>query len=94
MTKLPPVELLESVHQFPGPYLFKAIGKSEKGFAARAVAAVRDEIASPTDPPFTIRESKGGRHVSVSVEANVLSAHEVLAVYRRLSALSGLVLLW
>jgi len=93
-SNLPAIELLESTHEFPGTYMFKAIGRSENGFAARAVAAVREELAEATDPPFRVREAAGGRHVAVTVTVDVQTAYQVLAVYRRLRALVGLVLLW
>ncbi|HEY1860896.1 MAG TPA: DUF493 domain-containing protein [Gemmataceae bacterium] len=93
-SNLPAIELLESTHQFPGPYMFKAIGRSENGFIARAIAAVRDELAEPIDPPFSVREAVGGRHVSVTVTADVKTAYQVLAVYKRMRTLVGLVMLW
>src|SRR5258708_29899561 len=64
MQYLPAIELLESTHRFPGPYLFKVIGRSEQGFVARTVAAVRDAVAAEVDPPFRVREAAGGRHVA------------------------------
>jgi putative lipoic acid-binding regulatory protein len=94
MTQLPSVELLEAHHRFPGPYMFKAIGKSDNGFVARTVAAVRDELEAPVDPPYSVRETPGGRHVSVTLEVSVASAQQVLAVYRRMLRLTGLVILW
>jgi putative lipoic acid-binding regulatory protein len=94
MTRLPSVELLEAHHRFPGPYMFKVIGKSDNGFIARTVAAVRDELAAPIDPPYSVRETPGGRHVSVTLEVSVASAQQVLAVYRRIIRLTGLVILW
>jgi uncharacterized protein len=93
-SNLPAIELLEATHQFPGPYMFKAIGRSENGFVARAVAAVREELAGAIDPPFSVREAVGGRHVSVTVTPDVRSAYDVLAIYRRMRALAGLVMLW
>lgn len=94
MTALQSIELLESTHQFPGRYMFKIIGRTENAFAARAVAAVRDELAAPTDPPFRLRQTAGGRHVSVTMEPWVETAQQVLAVYSRIQKLSGLVMLW
>lgn len=91
---LPSIELLETTHQFPGPYLFKAIGRVEDGFAARVVAAVRDELESDVDPPFRLKETSGGRHVSVTLEPHVESAPQVLAIYRRLRQTTGLVVLF
>lgn len=92
MTEMPSLELLEKTHQFPGPYMFKVIGRVENGFVARVVAAVREELAEPLDPPFTCRESHGGRHVSVTLEPTVQTAHQVLAVYRRVRQMAGLVM--
>lgn len=94
MYQQPPIELLESYHTFPGPYTFKVIGKSEGGFMARAVAAVREEMALAADPPFSVREAKGGRHIAVTLEPHVESAKQVLAIYRRLRVMVGLVMMW
>ncbi len=92
MAKMPSIELLESTHRFPGPYVFKAIGRVENGFVARVVAAVRDELAYGVDPPYSLREAAGGRHISVTLEPTVQTAHQVLAVYRRMRTIAGLVL--
>ena len=91
---LPASDLLEKTHTFPGPYLFKIIGKAEHGFLARAVAVVRDGVLSEVDPPYHIRESVGGRHLSVTLEPVVQSAAQVLDIYRRLRVLDGLVMLF
>jgi len=94
MGELPAIELLEATHQFPCEYMFKAIGKVNDGFEARVVAAVREALGHEKDPPYRLRESVGGRHIAVTVEPIVQSAHEVLAVYRRLKSVVGLVILF
>jgi putative lipoic acid-binding regulatory protein len=94
MDELPSIELLESTHQFPGPYMFKVIGRDEDGFVARVVAAVRDELAAGSDPPYTVRTSAAGRHVAVTLEATVQTGAQVLAVYRRVRQLTGILFLW
>ena len=93
MSDLPAIELLEASHTFPGPYMFKVIGRVENGFVARVIAAVREVLAEPVDPPFRIRQASGGRHVSVTLEPTVQSAEQVLAVYRRVRSTVGLVVL-
>jgi putative lipoic acid-binding regulatory protein len=90
--ELPLIELLEKTHTFPGVYVFKVIGRSEGAFAERVVAAVRDELACAVDPPFRVRQTRGGRHVAVTVEPPVATAQQVLAVYRRLRTTAGLVM--
>ena len=46
------------------------------------------------DPPFRVREATGGRHIAVTVQPTVETPQQVLAIYRRLRGLVGLVLLW
>ncbi len=94
MYRLPPVDLLESTHTFPGPYTFKVIGLADRGFAARVVATVRDALAFTQDPPFSTREAVGGRHVAVTLTPQVASAEQVLHVYSCLRRMVGLVMLW
>ena len=89
MDNLPSAELLDRTHEFPGPYTFKAIGRQEGGFVARVVAAVREELEKDVDPPYRIRETAAGRHVAVTVEPQVQSAWDVLAVYQRLAQVAG-----
>lgn len=94
MYQLPALDLLEQAHHFPGPYIFKVIGRSERGFLARTVAAVRDELDAPIDPPYRIRETAGGKHMAITLTPEVQTAQQVLDVYRRLSGTEGLVMLW
>jgi putative lipoic acid-binding regulatory protein len=94
MGELLTLALLESTHQFPGPYIFKVFGRPENGFVARAVAAVRDALAEPIDPPFKVRQTPAGRYVSVTVTPTVQGAEQVLAVYRRVRGVAGLVMVW
>jgi uncharacterized protein len=91
---LPSVDLLEKTHAFPSPYLFKIIGNADEGFVARVIAIVREELAIDVEPPYRLREAVGGRHISVTLEPVVQSGHQVIAIYRRLSALDDLVMLF
>lgn len=91
---LPTIDLLEETHAFPCPYLFKIIGKADESFLARVVAAVREELLMDVDPPHRVREAVGGRHLSVTMEPEVQSAQQVIAIYRRLRVLDGLVMLF
>ena len=93
MSGLPSIEALEARHSFPCDYMFKVIGKSEDGFVARVVTAVRDELQIEEDPPYSFRQTKGGVHVSVTLEPNMESAQQVLAIYSRISQMSGLIML-
>jgi putative lipoic acid-binding regulatory protein len=88
------IELLEQTHVFPCPYMFKVIGRVEDGFVARVVAAVREELRDLADPPYTFRQSVGGRHVSVTLQPVIQTGRQVLDVYRRIQQLKGLVMYW
>ncbi len=93
MGELPSIELIEATHQFPGRFIFKIIGRVENGFTARVVAAVREELEDEVDPPYSVREAVGGRHVAVTLEPTIRSAYQVLAVYRRVRTLTGVVMM-
>lgn len=93
MKRLPPIELLQATHRFPGPYVFKVIGGAEPAFASRVVAAVREEMGYERDPSYDTRESSGGRHVAITLELLVRSAEQVHAVYRRLMAVPGVLVM-
>ena len=93
MSDLPSEELLNSTHQFPGKFVFKAIGHSGGEFAASVIAAVRDSLSLDFDPPHELRQTPQGRHVSVTVEPWVEDAGQALDVYQRIRDLPGLVML-
>jgi len=88
---LPSVELLDQTHAFPCRFMFKIIGRSDDGFVARAVAVVRDQLGCEIDPPYSVRATSGGRHVSVTMEPQVQNAWEVIGVYQAIRSLPGLV---
>ena len=69
-------------------------GKAAPVGGEHPVAAVREELRSELDPPYRVREAVGGRHLSVSVEPVVQSAQQVVAIYRRLAVIDGVVMLF
>jgi putative lipoic acid-binding regulatory protein len=89
----PPAELLESVHEFPGTYVIKAIGPAGVDFVARVVAAAESEATVPSDVSHHARESGGGRHVAVTLEVQVQSAQQVQALYAAIRRVEGLTML-
>jgi uncharacterized protein len=93
MDRLSAIELLESTHTFPCPYMFKVIGLAESNFVGRTLQAVRRVLPPDNEPPFSTRHTAGGRHVSVTIEPTLEGADDVLAIYRELVELQGLVLL-
>jgi putative lipoic acid-binding regulatory protein len=86
-------DLLASVHTFPGSYMIKAIGCSEKRFVQRIVAAARKGLMRAMDVHYTVRFTPRRIHVAVTLELTVLTPDEVLAVYQALRVVKGLKLL-
>ncbi|ODA29611.1 DUF493 domain-containing protein [Planctopirus hydrillae] len=93
METFPALELLEAMHSFPCVFTFKVIGKAENDFPSRILTAIQSELDHPEVPKHSIRETKQGRHVSLTVEPMVQSSYHVLAIYRKIQTVEGLVML-
>lgn len=93
MDHRPSLDLLESVHQFPGSYQIKAIGRVEEDFESRVVEAVTSELVSPSELDYSVRTTPGGRHVALTLDITVQNAEQVRTIYARIRSLSGLMLL-
>ncbi len=93
MSSLPPRELLDAMHQFPGKFVFKAVGKADADFVTEVISVVREVLELEFDPPFETRETPAGRHVAVTVTPWVESSEEVLMVFERIRIIPGLVML-
>ncbi len=94
MDDYPALALLESTHTFPCRYMFKVIGQTESNFVGRVFRAVRSELQPGTEPSFSTRKTAAGRHVSVTIEPTVDNAAQVLAIYRALREVDGLVMMF
>ena len=90
---LSPQELLQATHEFPGKFVFKAIGRNDDDFIDGVVAVVRSELCQEFDAPYELHRTTSGRHVSVTIEPIVETAEQVLAIFRSLRGVDGLVLL-
>lgn len=86
------LQLLNTTHDFPCPFLFKIIGVSENAFVARVVATVREALKLEEDPPFQTRATPNGEHISVTLEPEIDSAETVLAIYDQLRHVKGVVM--
>jgi uncharacterized protein len=92
-SKLPPLELLRTTHQFPTDFVFKVIGTADEGFLGRTLALAREASGLAADPEFTVRQSASGKHVAVTLRVPSESAEKVLEIYEALAKLDGLELL-
>lgn len=90
---LPPIELLESVHSFPGPYTFKIITQNDSTVQAAVAAEVQKSLSLPSLPEFSTRTSENGKHASLTLEITLQKAEDVHTVYRALEQVPGVLLL-
>ncbi|RZL40898.1 MAG: DUF493 domain-containing protein, partial [Pedobacter sp.] len=79
-------EKLETVEQFPGIYNFKFIitGGIDKVEELRKVLP---------DDKFIEQPSKTGKYVSITVKKEMQNADEVIAVYKKVGAIKGIMML-
>ncbi|HVJ84797.1 MAG TPA: DUF493 domain-containing protein [Caulifigura sp.] len=90
----PSIELLEATHRFPGPFMFKVVGRNEDQFAARVLAAVRTQLGQENEPAFSIRKTANGVHTCVTIEPEVPSAAAVVEIYTHLRTVDGVMMLF
>lgn len=86
------LDILESTHQFPCAYTFKAIGVADDDFENRVVQAVSACLNAPADLTHSVRTTQGKRHAAVTLSVTVINAEQILAVYKAIQGVPGLVL--
>src|SRR5579864_5087957 len=89
MDHRPSVELLESIHFFPGVYKIKAIGRADDDFESRVIEAVCSNLAARSDLDYSVRTTPGGRHVAVTLDITVQTAEQVRAIYADIHEVKG-----
>jgi uncharacterized protein len=90
MDPRPSVELLESIHTFPGEYKIKAIGLTDDDFETRVVEAVCAHLPARSDLDYSVRTTTGGRYVAITLDITVQTAEQVRAIYAEIQAIKGL----
>ena len=75
-------DTLERLHVWPGPYTFKFVVPRAR------VAEVREVLQ---EVAFAERAPKTGRYVSLSATVQIGAVDEVLAVYRAIEGIPGVV---
>ncbi|TVR03984.1 MAG: DUF493 domain-containing protein [Deltaproteobacteria bacterium] len=78
---MPSVERLEEVHTFPGPYTFKLFGPNDGTFTEQVRTAALRLVTDAAWIDQSVRPSSGGKHVCVTLDIQVESAHHVRAFY-------------
>lgn len=74
-------ELLDNEHQWPTQYTFKFI-----------VSSLRlGEVLEILGEGVEVKESKGGKYVSVTLHAHMESSDAVIDIYKRVSVIEGVI---
>jgi putative lipoic acid-binding regulatory protein len=87
MNNLPPLELLESTHEFSCKFTFKAFGQHGDALVESTRRAAAEVAGSEDHVTWTYRASSGGKHGCVTLDVYVQTAHQVHAVYVELQSL-------
>lgn len=87
------LESLETNHDFPCEYTFKAIGGNPQSFVGLVLSVVAEELGVSHDPPHSVKQTPNGRHISVTLTPIVESPQHVIRIYERLQSLDDLVML-
>lgn len=74
-------ELLDSEHQWPTHYTFKFIVSSSR----------LGEVVEILGEGVEVKESKGGKYVSVTLHAHMESSDAVIDIYQRVSVIEGVI---
>jgi putative lipoic acid-binding regulatory protein len=88
--QLPDLELIKTMHSFPGAFTFKVIGDFREDFLADTLNQVVAAVSSERSFTHSVRNSAAGNHIAVSLSVQVETADEVHAIYQKLLGLTGL----
>lgn len=87
---VPSIELLESVHDFPGEYTVKAFGPHEQTFVDAVTAATSDFHARAGSPAVSARASSKGTYICVTAVVWLKAAADVEGLYASVGQVPGL----
>lgn len=79
---------LERNHNFPDDYIYKFIILNDKSKLTE-IFRVFDELKYS----FTTRESTNGKYLSCTIQAFVMDADQVIALYRAVAKIEGVIML-
>lgn len=73
-----------TLQEFPCFYTFKIFGRQSKTFVERVRAAVAQTLGTVPQDCMKVRESSGGRYLSVTIEMQVHNQRQLEQVYEGL----------
>lgn len=86
------IELLEANHDFPGPFSVSVIARNDAAVGDAIVAAAAAIDGRPlSEGAYTQKPSAQGKYVSHRLLVTCASADDVLALYKRLREIDGVI---
>ncbi len=81
-------EKLETTHNFPEDYVFKFITNNDELKHTEIYRAFDD-----TEFTLSSKESKNGKYTSITINAFVLDANQVIRIYKEVGKIQGVIML-
>jgi hypothetical protein len=78
-------ETRESAIEFPCDFPIKVVGKAAQDFDTLVVEIVRRHVADLTEESVSVRASRGGNYVAMTVTVRAHSQQQLDALYTELS---------
>ena len=88
----PSRELLLANHVFPGEYIVKAFGPSNDAFR-EAIVSAAVSVVGEARADLSIRASRHGAKLCITLRLNALSVDEVIDVYEEIHRVDGLAMI-
>lgn len=81
-----------SLLEFPCRFPVKAMTRAERGATAAVLEAVRRHAGEVADDVVTVRSSRNGHYLSVTVVIEAVSREQLDAIYRDITAMDAVVM--
>lgn len=82
----------ETLFDFPCDFPIKAMGKASKDFDRIVVEIVNRHVEELPEGAVTVRDSKGGKYLAVTVTIQATSREQLDAIYMDLTACEHVVM--
>lgn len=76
-------ELLDTEYSWPAQYTFKFVVSSNQ------IESVKSLFSA--DAEFGLKESSAGKYTSVTINARMLNADEIIDIYEKAAAIEGII---
>jgi uncharacterized protein len=86
------MQLIEEMHEFPGPYMLKVIGRTGGTFEADVMATTREVLELDVDPEHSKKMTPNGKHISLTLDFVVQSIDQLETLFERIKKIDDVVM--